>query len=206
MKIEQNKLFKIIGSLLSILLLAIGGIFLKNAMDSNNRKLFESSDNNVAYAPFKSTVVLEYLQKEAENKIVYDGLTMDELIAKLNRSLKGKVAGTGEKFATRSLELGIDPYLAVAIVLHETGCNGTCSKLVEACNNVGGMKGRPGCNGGSYRAFDTLDQGIDAFLNNLYKNYIAQGLITPEQIGVKYAASTTWASKIHYYMNKIKAG
>lgn len=205
MKIEQNKLFKIMGSFLSILLLVIGGITLKNTISSNNQKLFEEN-TDVAYTPFKSTVVLEYLQKEAENKIVYDGLTMDELIAKLDRSLKGKVAGTGEKFATRCLELGLDPYMAVAIVLHETGCNGTCSKLVEACNNVGGMKGRPGCNGGSYRAFDTLDQGIDAFLNNLYNNYIAQGLVTPEQIGVKYAASTTWASKIHYYMNKIKAG
>lgn len=206
MKIEQNKLFKIISSFLSIILLVVGGISLKNTIHTQNRKLFENNNTNVAYTPFKSTVVLEYLQKEAENKIVYDGLTMDELIAKLNRALKGKVAGTGEKFATRCLELGLDPYMAVAIVLHETGCNGTCSKLVEACNNVGGMKGRPGCNGGSYRAFDTLDEGIDAFLNNLYKNYIAMGLVTPEQIGVKYAASTTWASKIHYYMNKIKAG
>ena len=206
MKIEQNKLFKIIGSFLSVLLIVIGGIALKNAIDSNNRKLFENNNTDVAYAPFKSKIVLEYLQKEAENKIVFDGLTMDELIAKLNRSLKGKVAGTGEKFATRCLELGLDPYMAVAIVLHETGCNGTCSKLVETCNNVGGMKGKPGCNGGSYRAFDTLEEGIDAFLNNLYKNYIAQGLVTPEQIGVKYAASTTWASKVHYYMDKIKAG
>lgn len=206
MKIEQNKLFKIIGSTLSILLLILGGFWIKTLVESKNSKLFENNNTNVTYAPFKSTVILEYLQKEAENKVVYDGLTMDELIAKLNRSLKGKVAGTGEKFATRCLELGMDPYLAVAIVLHETGCNGTCSKLVEYCNNVGGMKGKPGCNGGAYREFATLEEGIDAFLNNLYNNYIARGLTTPEQINVKYAEGQTWAGKIHYYINKIKAG
>lgn len=192
--------------MLSILLLILGGFGIRSLINSKNSTLFESNNTNGAYTPFKSTVVLEYLQKEAENKIVYDGLTMDELIAKLNRSLKGKVAGTGEKFATRCLELGMDPYLAIAIVLHETGCNGTCSKLVQNCNNVGGMKGSPGCNGGSYKAFATLDEGIDAFLNNLYYNYIAKGATTPEQINVRYAASQTWASKIHYYMNKIKAG
>ena len=131
---------------------------------------------------------------------------MEELIAKLNRSLKGKMEGTGEIFATKCLSLGVDPYLAIAIVLHETGCNGTCSRLVVNCNNVGGMKGSPGCNGGSYKQFASLDEGIDAFLNNLYNNYIAKGVTTPEQINARYAASKAWASKIHYYMNKIKAG
>lgn len=206
MKKEQNKLLRKVGFILSIFLLVLGGFCIKSMINSKNGKLFENSNSNVSFAPFKSTVVLEYLQKEAENKAVYDGLTLDELIAKLNRSLKGKVSGRGNTFATKALELGIDPYLAVAIVLHETGCNGTCSRLVENCNNVGGMKGRPGCNGGSYRAFATLDEGIDAFLNNLYNNYIAKGLVTPEQIGAKYAASPTWPSKIHYYMNKIKEG
>lgn len=137
--------------------------------------------------------------------IVFDRLTMTELTEKLNRSLKSKLAGTGETFAKYAVEMGIDPYLAVAIVLHETGCNGTCSDLVMNCNNVGGMKGSPGCNGGSYKAFDTLEEGIYSFMNNLKVKYIDQGLVTPEQINTKYASSTAWAGKIHYYMDKIKA-
>lgn len=206
MKIERKKLLKIVAFCFSILLIVVGSFGVKNILKNKESNLFTNNNTDVAYAPYKSTIVLEYLQKEAENKIVYDGLTMDELIAKLNRSLKGKLAGTGEQFATKSLELGIDPYLAVAISLHETGCNGTCSKLVQYCNNVGGMKGKPGCNGGAYREFDTLEQGIDSFLNNLYYNYIAIGLTTPETINPKYAASKTWASKVNYYINKIKAG
>lgn len=132
-------------------------------------------------------------------------ISYDELVAKLNRSLNSTLAGKGESFAKYAIELGIDPYLAIAIVLHETGCKWNCSTLLKQCNNVGGMKGSPGCNGGSYKAFPSLDEGIKAFMNNLYNNYYAQGLTTPETIGPKYAASPTWSSKIRSYMNEIEA-
>ena len=150
----------------------------------------------------------ELKRKEAEEKakaIVYDGLTMEELSAKLNRTLASDLAGYGETFATQAISLGIDPYLSVAIVMHETGCKWNCSTLLKQCNNVGGMKGSPGCNGGSYKAFATLEEGISAYMNNLYSNYFSQGLTTPETIGPKYAASSTWASQVTAYMNEIKA-
>jgi len=132
-------------------------------------------------------------------------LSYDELVAKLNRSLNSTLAGKGDSFAKYATELGIDPYLAVAIVLHETGCKWNCSTLLKQCNNVGGMKGSPGCNGGSYKAFPTLDEGIRAFMTNLYNNYYAKGLTTPETIGPKYAASTTWATQVRAYMREIEA-
>ncbi len=134
-----------------------------------------------------------------------NSLSYDELVAKLNRSLNSTLAGKGDSFAKYATELGIDPYLAVAIVLHETGCKWNCSTLLKQCNNVGGMKGSPGCNGGSYKAFPTLDEGIRAFMTNLYNNYYAKGLTTPETIGPKYAASTTWATQVRAYMREIEA-
>lgn len=137
--------------------------------------------------------------------IVFDGMTLDELAAKLDRSLKSTLAGTGMSFAKHATELGIDPYLAVAIVLHETGCNGTCSEQVRNCYNVGGMKGGPSCNGTSYKKFNSLDEGIAAFMNNLKVNYYDQGLNTPELMNKKYAASQTWASKVNMYIEKLKA-
>ena len=103
------------------------------------------------------------------------------------------------------MELGIDPYIAVAIVMHETGCEGQCSALLNQCNNVGGMKGAGGCNGGSYASFATLEEGIKAFMNNLNKNYFSQGLTTPETIGPKYAESSTWSAQVNAYVAKIKA-
>lgn len=143
-------------------------------------------------------------EEEKKKKIVYDGLTMDQLSHKLDKSLKSTLKGQGRTFAKYSVQLGIDPYMAVAIVLHETGCSWNCSKLVRTCYNVGGMKGSPGCGGGSYQRFSNLDQGIKAFMYNLYNNYYKYGLKTPEQINPKYASSKTWATKIRQYMRQIK--
>ena len=137
--------------------------------------------------------------------IVYDGLTMGELADKLNKSLKSTISGKGYLIASYSLQLGIDPYMATAIILHETGCNGTCSSLVRECNNVGGQKGGPSCGGGAYKAYPTLDEGIMGYLDNLYRNYYSYGLTTPETIGPKYAASTTWASQVNNYIALIRS-
>ena len=100
--------------------------------------------------------------------------------------------------ASYSLERGVDPYIATAIILVETGCKWSCSSLVYECNNVGGQKGS-GC--GSYSYFETLDAGIEAFISNLYRNYIAQGLTTVEAINTKYAASTTWSTYVNNYID-----
>ena len=96
--------------------------------------------------------------------IVYDGMTMSELTEKLNRSLKSTIAGKGDVFASYSLERGVDPYLAVSIMLLETGCNWSCSSLMRKCNNVGGQKGSPSCDGGSYKSYPSLDEGIKGFM------------------------------------------
>ena len=174
----------------------------------------ESNDNIVEDATTEEVVIEDELEdvKTYEevstvpvDPIVYDGLTMGQLADKLNRSLKSTISGKGYLIASYSLQLGIDPYMATAIIFHETGCNGTCSSLVRECNNVGGQKGGPSCGGGSYKAYTTLDEGIMGYLDNLYRNYYSYGLTTPETIGPKYAASTTWASQVNNYIALIKS-
>ena len=174
----------------------------------------ESNDNIVEDATTEEVVIEDELEdvKTYEevstvpvDPIVYDGLTMNQLAEKLNRSLNSTISGKGYLIASYSLQLGIDPYMATAIILHETGCNGTCSRLVRECNNVGGQKGGPSCGGGSYKAYTTLDEGIMGYLDNLYRNYYSYGLTTPETIGPKYAASTTWASQVNNYIALIKS-
>ena len=137
-------------------------------------------------------------------EIVYDGMTLNELAEKLNRYLKSNLSGMGMVYASKSIELGVDPYLAVAISMHETGCKWGCSKLTRECNNVGGMKGKPSCGSGSYRKFDTLEEGITKFIENIAKNYYAYGLTTPEAMNHKYAEIKTWATKVNNYINEIK--
>lgn len=136
---------------------------------------------------------------------ILDNMTLTELTEKLNKSLNSTLSNTGYYFANYYKKTGLDPYLAIAIVLHETGCKWTCSKLVRECNNIGGMKGSPGCNGGSYIKYNTLEDGINGYLDMLYNNYYSKGLTTPELINPKYAASTTWSEKINNYILEIKS-
>lgn len=142
---------------------------------------------------------------DESEQVVYQDMTMNELAEKLNRSLNSTISGQGYLIASYSLEKGVDPYLAVAIMLHETGCKWECSTLVKSCYNVGGQKGSPSCGNGSYRRFSGLEEGIKGFIDNLAKNYYAYGLTTPEQMNRKYAGSTTWASKVNAYIEQIKA-
>lgn len=165
----------------------------------------EQQENIVEEEQVEEPVIEEASAPVVENPIVFEGMTLDELAAKLDRSLTSTLSGTGYLFASRSVELGIDPYLAVSIVLHETGCTWQCSTLVTQCNNVGGMKGSPGCGGGSYKAFATLEEGINSYMDNLYNNYYAYGLTTPELMNPKYAASTSWAAQVRGYMDRLRA-
>jgi len=170
---------------------------------SNTRLLKQEKVNNELLALNESKK--EVIEPIDIPEIVYKGMTMDELAEKLEKNLKSTLKGHGKVFAEYSVKYEVDPYLALAIVLHETGCySGKCSTLASKCNNIGGMKGSPGCGGGSYKKFESLDKGIEAFYKNLSKNYYKKGLTTPETIGKKYAESQTWPERIRYYINLIE--
>ena len=63
------------------------------------------------------------------------------------------------------------------------------------------MKGS-GC--GSYSAFPTLDDGIRAFIDNIYRNYVRYGLTTADTMNPKYAANPLWSTNVNKYITKIK--
>lgn len=224
----MKKLKKIIEmSTLAIVMLAIvvidinGYKTLKTTKDETNRIIknnYAQAKNNINkitmvtiddYMNNQINIVNERREQEylayLKTLVVYDGMTMDELAEKLNRSLKNELSGYGYLYASYSLEKGVDPYIAVAISLHETGCNGRCSNLMKTCNNVGGQKGAPSCGAGSYKQFATLEDGIKGFIDNLSQNYFQKGLNTPELMNHKYAGSTTWATQVNNYVSKIKS-
>lgn len=80
-------------------------------------------------------------------------------------------------------EYGIDYKLAIAISKHETG-NYT-SYAFKSLNNVGGMMYWNGTKS-TLKSFNSLDEGIDAYISNLKYNYIDVGLTTIEEIGNIY--------------------
>ena len=166
---------------------------------SNNKE----EDNKIVELNMEQAPQSVYIPPRIE---VYDGMTLEELGEKINRNLgNGYLSGKGNLIASKCIELGVDPYIVTAIILHETGCKYNCSTLVKQCNNVGGQKGAPGCGGGSYKYYTTLDDGIVGHIENLYYNYFSKGRTTVESIAPRYAASTAWSGKINWYVSLIRA-
>lgn len=193
---------------------------LKNANKVQTSKTNEKSKNSIAMkekdeaVPVQTEEVQEVVEETPQEEVaeepidqpvvedqpvVYDGMTREQLGEKLDRSLNSTLSGKGMTFANLAVDLGIDPYLSLAIVLEETGCNSNCSSAVNSKNNVGGMMGS-----GGLLSFESLDAGISAFMNNLKSNYYDKGLTTSEAMNSKYAASTSWSSKVNNYIEKIK--
>ncbi len=132
-------------------------------------------------------------------------MTVAEIGAQLNKHLgTDMLMNKGELIASYSISLQVDPYVAAAIMLHESGCGSRCSGLTRTCFNVAGQKGSPSCNGG-YKKFSSIDEGIKGAINNLYKNYYSKGYNTVEKIGPRYAESNTWIPKINSYIKKLKS-
>ena len=53
--------------------------------------------------------------------------------------------------------------------------------------------------------FETLEDGIEAFIKLLSTGYYKKGLTTPELMEKKYAGgSNTWAAKVNNYINQVK--
>ena len=167
---------------------------IKIVFDTNDEELLETDYVDNGIYPFSNPPAIE-----DDGSIIFDGMTVTELTDKLNRNLKGYVTNTGYLFANYTRKTGLDPYLAVSIMLLESGCNGTCSNLTVNYNNVGGLKGS------TWLHFDTLDEGINTFLDIVYKNYYAQGLRTPETMSCKYnLCSQHWIDSVNNYMRTIK--
>lgn len=152
-------------------------------------------------------VVLPGEEEIETEPYVFENMTMEELTIQLDKSLHSDLTGTGYLYAKYAIKYNVDPFLAVAISLHESGCNSTCSEKVTVCNNVGGQKFSPTCYaGGSYGKYDSLEEGIEGFIANISNNYIQKGLTTPEAMQLKYVGNNTspWASKVNKYIEKIR--
>jgi hypothetical protein len=119
---------------------------------------------NTQITPKEETTILEEIvQDEPKQEEVYQCSLEHE---------------TSCKIQNKAIQYGIDWRIAVAISRWETG-NYT-SSLYHNKNNVGGLY----CKG--FLSYKTLDEGIEAFVSNLKRNYFDMGLDTLEEIQKKY--------------------
>lgn len=173
------------------------------AMEEDVKRIEKEVEEQKKKEEEQKKIEEENKKKEEERRkaTIYDNLTLDELAAKLDRNFNNELKGKGYLYASYSISKGVNPYLAAAISLEETGCTWNCSSLVKSCHNVGGMKGS-GC--GEYGYFSDLDSGIKAFIDNIYKNYVLYGLTTADTMNPKYAENPLWSTNVNRYIEKIK--
>ena len=205
---EKRYVNAIIGLGVSIFLLGASTIGTTPKMDF----LKESDKDNTFTSSIKTThksliekseemiVSGQQVKLGAGVSTVYDDMTLEQLAEKIERNLNSTLTGKGYLIASYSLQQGVDPYLALAIMLHETGCAWSCSTLTQVNHNVGGMRGSNG-----YLYFATIDEGIKAFIDNLSRNYVRYGLTTAEAMNSKYAENPNWHVAVNRYIEQIKA-
>ena len=205
---EKRYVNAIIGLGVSIFLLGASTIGTTPKMDF----LKESDKDNTFTSSIKTThksliekseemiVSGQQVKLGAGVSTVYDDMTLEQLAEKIERNLNSTLTGKGYLIASYSLQQGVDPYLALAIMLHETGCAWSCSTLTQVNHNVGGMRGSNG-----YLYFATIDEGIKAFIDNLSRNYVRYGLTTAETMNSKYAENPNWHVAVNRYIEQIKA-
>ena len=136
---------------------------------------------------------LELLLDEAkgysDNKEIYD---------KITPWLKGNLEGLEEVFIDYAIEYEVDPVLAVAISLFETG-NGS-SDLCINNNNFGGMRVN-----GTWLKFDSREEGAKSYIRNLSR-YTQKGLDTPSEMTDIYAeGSQHWVDNVEWFIDAINA-
>lgn len=180
-----------------MILMSLFSLFFREEVIHNY--LDNQIDISVSYFKVEYDTYQEELKKN-----YFKGESKEEISNKIERYLKGKLDGKGQYITTKCLEAGLDPYLFTAVVLQETGCYWGCSYLTRNCNNVAGNKGKPGCNGGSYRKFDTINEGIDFAIKKL-NSYYKKGLNTAKSINPYYAEDKTWYVKVNNYIKKLKS-
>ena len=98
-------------------------------------------------------------------------------------------------FACREYDIESDIPLAIARL--ETG-NFTSTAFVE-CNNVGGMSIDE-----VPITYDSLEDGVDAFVGNLTRNYFSKGYDDVEKISRKYCPvnAEAWAEAVQELMRE----
>lgn len=225
---KRTKVLCIITIFVAVMMISIG-LVIENDLSSSYKYSSDIYNFKIQNMAASSNMIVKSVKTKNENEIVkptfkevdmetspasviipprvevYESMTLEELGEKLNRSLGSDiVAGKGSLIAAECINKGVDPYIATAILLHETGCGSSCSSLSRTCYNFGGQKGAPGCNGGSYKQFSSIDEGLVGLIDNLNNNYFSKGLNTVESIGPRYAESGTWVSKINWYVEKIR--
>ncbi len=156
----------------------------------------------------KEETIEEEVPKEEEPEIIdtdYDGESIEKIAHKIDKYYqKTPLEGHGEHIARTSIRKGVNPYLIGGIILESTSCKTECSIIFQECNNVSKMKGEPGCFGGTYKNYSSVNDAISDLVNYISKEFYTKEMQAPYKMYKAYGKTSSWAFKISNYMDAIK--
>ena len=135
----------------------------------------------------------------------YDGESAEKIAKKIDKyCAKTPLEGHGEYIAKTSIRKSVNPYLIGGIILESTSCKTECSIIFQECNNVSKMKGEPGCFGGAYKNYSSVNDSITDLVNYISKEFYTPEMQSPYKMYKTYGKNSSWAFKVSNYMDAIK--
>ncbi len=139
----------------------------------------------------------ELNKQHEETQLVYS--EVNDMLKQNKSLMKLNTYSAEELIRVVAKKEGIDPCLAVAISRLETA-NYT-SDIFKQNHNVGGMK-----KGDTWLHYDSLIEGVNAYILCLKEEYYDKGLKTPEQIQPKYCPNSgggqNWLKQVKKIMEE----
>lgn len=135
----------------------------------------------------------------------FGGEDANKIGKKIDKFLvKSSMEGYGTKIASLSIKKNVNPYLVTGIILESTSCTTDCSIILKMCNNVYESKGTPGCFGGSFKQYESIDSSIEDLVNKISADFYTSDLQNPNKMYEKFKKNAVWAFKVSNYMEKVK--
>ncbi len=122
-----------------------------------------------------------------------------ELINNFMAKYKSPMGGIGEAVVENADENGIPFWIVPAIAQCESNLG---KRVPHGSNNAWGW----GVYGDKVTSFATWEEGIEKVSKGLGKNYLGEGLNTPEKIMKKYTPSSngSWAHCVNEFLKELK--
>jgi hypothetical protein len=135
----------------------------------------------------------------------FNGESIEAIGKKIDKYCeKTSLEGYGEYIAKTSIYKSVNPYLISGIILESTNCKNECSVIYKECNNATGMKGSPGCFGGSYKEYKQVEDSISDIVNKISEKFYTPEMQAPYKMYKDYGKNSSWALKVSNYMEEIK--
>ena len=185
-----------------LIILLLFNILLIHGINYANTIMQEN--NFMIYFKDKPEIVKEDDVEEIE-LTDYDGEEVDTIASKLEKNfVKTALEGYGKFIASNSIKKGVNPYLIGGIILESTSCKNECTIIFKYCNNVASIKGEPGCFGGSYKVYNTVNDGILDLINIIKDSYSDKDMQNPNKMYKSFGKNATWAFKVSNIMEEMK--